>query len=148
MHWSGSRLSSTACVLVAACCCGLLNLAGCNKGQSLGNIVPVQGKVTLDGKPLTGGGVIFHAVVEKDTNAPISVPLGAPLQDDGAYKLRVPAGKYRVQLDRGAKGDKKVWSQIGQKYTSAKSPLVIDVEEDKPEGGYDVRLLSTGQQRR
>lgn len=125
-------------------CCGFLLLLGCsNRDPRLGKIVPVQGKVTLDNQPLTGGGVILHAVVEKNPDAAISVPLSAKLEEDGSYSLRVPEGKYRVQLDRGDKADKKFWSRLARKYTSPGSPLVLDVEENKPEGGYDLKLKSS-----
>jgi hypothetical protein len=128
--------------------CGLMLLLGCsNRDPRLGKIVPVHGKVTLDNQPLTGGGVLFHAVVEKNTEGPISVPLGAKLEDDGSYSLRAPEGKYRVQLDRGDKSDKKQWARLPRKYSSLNSPLVVDVGEDKPEGGYDLKLSASDKQK-
>ncbi len=144
-----SRWSPTARIGAALCCCGLLLAAGC-KGPSRGKQVLVQGKVTLDGKPLTGGGVIFHPIPDKDTPVtPIGLlPSMGPLQDDGSYTLRtegragVPLGRYRVQLDKGAKADKKQWSQLATIYTTLQSPLVIEVTEDKPEGSYDLKLSS------
>ncbi len=148
MHRPCLKWSSITPNGVAVCWCGLLFLAGCNSGPPVGKLVPVEGKVTLDDKPLTGGGIIFHAVVEKGTDAPVLRPVGAQLQDDGSYKVRLPVGKYRIQLDRGDKGDKKVWSLVGQKYRRADSTLVIEVAEDKPEGSYDLKLRSSAKQRR
>jgi len=149
MRGHGSQWSSVAQLGTALCCCGLLLAMGC-KGPSRGKQVPVQGKVTLDGKPLTGGGVIFHPIPEKDTPmTPIGLlPSMGPIQDDGSYTLRtegragVPLGKYRVQLDMGSKADKKQWSLLAPVYMTLQSPLVIEVVEGKPEGGYDLNLSS------
>lgn len=102
----------------------------------------------LGDKPLTGGGVQFHSVVEKGSNEPISIPLGAKLEEDGSYSLKVPVGRYRVELGRGDNADKQLWSQLAPKYMSPKSPLLVEVTEDKPSGGYDLKITPGVQQKR
>ena len=146
MHLNCSRLSSMGCVRVAVGCCGLLMLAGCSKSEpSLGKLVPVQGKITLaDGTPLAGGHMIFIPI-NSDPNAPSPTSDGN-IQADGAYTLftkgqpGVPLGKYRVGLSRGA--DKKTWTRVAPQYFNHEnSPLEVEVVENKPEGGYDLKLL-------
>lgn len=157
MQGSRSRLSSIARIGAVTCGCALLIVAGCRKkGVYVGKLVPVHGKVTLNDQPLTGGGLIFHPFSEKgpnskqgkDKNAEVLLPKGVPLQDDGSFSLQAPVGKYRVQLDKGEKSDPRQWSQLPRKYTQVMSPLVVEVREDKPEGGYDLKLSSTGQSSR
>ena len=82
-------------VLLAVC-------AGCGGRANLPDTVPVSGKVTLNGRPLSGASVTF-------------VPTGATRGDggfgmtdqDGRYKLRylrgaagVPVGQYRVVISK------------------------------------------------
>lgn len=61
-------------------------LAGCGDGK-----VPVEGTVRLDGEPIPDGAILF---VREDP------PLreGAVIQD-GAFKARVPPGRYRLELN-------------------------------------------------
>jgi hypothetical protein len=162
MHLNCSRSGSKAYVRVAICCCGLLMLAGCsNSEESPGKLVPVQGKITLsDGTPLPGGRVLFFAS-DRDPNAPppASPERNAPaspdrdtptsvgqVQEDGSYTLSTkghpgaPLGKYRVVLARGA-ADRKAWSRVPTQYVNPrKSPLEVEVADNKPEGGYDLKL--------
>jgi hypothetical protein len=107
-----------------------------------------------DGKPLTGGYIIFIPIESipkprKDT-APTSeeeLPLspGGKIEEDGSYTIStsgkpgVPPGTYRVVLDRGA--NRKVFAKVPRKYTLPRqSPLEVEVVENKPEGGYDLKL--------
>jgi hypothetical protein len=157
MHSIYSGSYPAALVRAAICVYGLLFLAGCNGNseQSLGKLVSVQGKITLnDGTALPGGRVLF-VPIERDPNAlsphtaagripPTSV---GHIEEDGSYKLStngqegVPLGKYRVVLSRGA-ADRKAWIQVHPQYTSQqKSPLEVEVVENKPERGYDLKLL-------
>jgi hypothetical protein len=121
-------------------------LAGCSKSEpSLGKLVPVQGKITLaDGNPLPGGHMIFIPI-NRDPNAP-SPPSDGNIQADGSYALftkgqpGVPLGKYRVVLSRGV--DKKAWNRVHPQYFNQEtSSLEVEVAENKPEGGYDLKLL-------
>lgn len=143
MQGCRSRMSSTARVGAVVFCCGLLILVGCKQSKPLPKIMPVQGKVTLDGEPLTGGGVLFHSYEKKGD---VLVPRGAKLEDDGSFSIKLPLGKYRAQVDPGTKSDRKQWARIPQKYTQDKSPLTIEVAEDKPEGSYDLKIPSGASQ--
>ena len=73
--------------------CAAFLLTGCEDK----NIGHISGKVTLDGRPLSGGSVIFE-----DKAADISIY--APLTPEGTYKIRthekngLPAGKYQVAI--------------------------------------------------
>lgn len=74
-------------VLVAT----LLCLAGCNqKNPNLPAQYPVSGTVTLDGKPLTGAGVMF-------------LPRG-DTRGTGAMGTTDDAGKYTLKTDFGGPG--------------------------------------------
>jgi hypothetical protein len=126
-------------------CCVLLILVGCgSKEPSLGKLVPVEGKVTLaTGNPLTLGSLSF-VPLDRDPNLPGATSDGR-INREGTYKLftnnkpGAPLGKYRVVLVRGT--DKKGWARVPRRYYSEeKSPLEVEVVEDKPEGGYDLKV--------
>ena len=68
-----------------------LSLAGCGGGQ---NGTVVQGKVTYDGKPVTGGLINFYATGAR--------PLGGPLESDGSFEFELPPGEYKVRVDAPA----------------------------------------------
>jgi hypothetical protein len=147
MYVSCSGLSVMVRARAAICCCGLLMLAGCSSGgPSLGKLVPVQGKITLaSGKPLPGGQVSF-VPLDRDPNVP-GITSDGQINREGAYKLftdnkpGAPPGKYRVVLSRGA--DRKGWTRVPPRYFSEqKSPLEVEVVADKPEGGYDLKVLT------
>jgi hypothetical protein len=87
--------------LCLACACGLPLLVGCPSSGS-GKLLPAEGKVTLNNKPLGSGTVTF---VPADGKAALSTgnPTGE-IQSDGSYKLTTggkpgaPAGKYKVTV--------------------------------------------------
>jgi hypothetical protein len=127
--------------------CVLLILVGCgSKEPSLGKLVPVEGKITLaNGNPLPPGHVEFYPL-DRDPNLPGITSEGRSNQE-GEYKLftsnkpGAPLGKYRVVLSRGS--DRKGWRRVPTRYFSeVKSPLEVQVEENKPEGGYDLKVLT------
>jgi hypothetical protein len=122
-------------------------LAGCG-GPSLGPMVPVQGKVTFNGTPLPDGDVQF---VPLDENAKAPIASGN-IEADGSYTLSTNGkpgahvGKYRAVVNPGE--NKKAWLHVGAIYSNdKKSPLEIEVVENKPAGGYDLKLLPKGQAR-
>jgi hypothetical protein len=129
--------------------CGLLLVAGCGKSDPRPRFT-VQGKVTLDGQPLTGGAVYFFPILDPDQELPASASVASigELGDDGSFKLSTagksgaPVGKYRVRLGPGDKSDMKQWAQVPGRYTQSNSPLMVEVVENKPEGGYDIQLSS------
>jgi hypothetical protein len=111
----------------------------------------VKGKVTVEGTPLPDGTVSFY-LIDRDPNTTFPVPSGT-IEADGSYKLDTqgrtgaPLGKYRVVLDRG--DNKKVWRQVHEIYLyPKKSPLEIEVTENKPEGAYDLKLQPSKAPRR
>jgi len=87
--------------VVALCLPAVLVLAaGCQSGEDVPEkppvLVPVTGKVTLDGKPLGGASIGF---------LPATGPAGADdVDEDGSYKIQyqgstgLPAGDYVVQI--------------------------------------------------
>jgi hypothetical protein len=87
--------------LYLACACGLTLLAGCPSSGST-KLVPAEGKVTLNNRPLSSGTLTF---VPADGKA--ALPTGNPtgdIQSDGSYKLSTggkpgaPVGKYKVTV--------------------------------------------------
>ena len=121
-------------------------LAGCSSSTNprLDKLVPVKGKVTVNGTPLPDGRVSFY-LMDREPNTPFPVPEGK-IEADGSYALETqgksgsPLGKYRVAFDRG--DDRKAWRQVAPVYRDPKkSPLEIEVTENKPEGEYDLKLL-------
>lgn len=88
-------------------------LGGCSKGASI-KTVPVTGKVTLNGQPLSGATVTFLSSAtgpDGSAAAPSSGVTGA----DGAYKLitmasgrdvadGIPPGDYKVIVTKPASG--------------------------------------------
>jgi hypothetical protein len=71
-------------------------LSGCGNSN-----VPVIGKVTYKGKPVTGGSLVFSPVAVKNELEP-GKPAAAVIQEDGTFALATAksagaqAGKHRV----------------------------------------------------
>jgi hypothetical protein len=70
-------------LLLSAC------FTGCG-GPGTGN---VSGQVLFQGKPLPGGIVMFRPV-----NTSFN-PVTAPIDQDGKYEVRVPAGECKISVD-------------------------------------------------
>lgn len=71
-------------------CLALLALAGC--GDPRGPVAEVSGSVTIDGKPVTAGTVLF---VSEDGRRMAT----APLSPTGTYRLRdAPVGELRIAV--------------------------------------------------
>ena len=84
---------------VAATCLFVFLLAGCGDGR--GVRVPVSGVVTIDGKPLAFGQIMFTPYTEDANNR----PGGGSLESDGSYRVSaytaydgLPPGRYRVAI--------------------------------------------------
>jgi hypothetical protein len=143
----GSRLA-WRCVVVVCLCGSIGTLIGC--GDSTSKLVQVAGKVTVDGQPLTTGGVSFRP--EKG-NAGSQEP-GGEIDEDGTYRLftagkeGAPPGRYRVlvvavePIDPKSKfpyGKRK--SYVNHKYDNPKTTdLIIEVTPSAPPGAYDLKL--------
>jgi hypothetical protein len=113
--------------------------------QEFGSRIPVQGKVTVDGKPLRGGNVRFYAL---DHDVKALQPEGL-IDSAGNYSVSsyeekgAPAGKYRVTVDP-ASDDKKQDRLVGNLYMDwKKSPLVVIVQENAPAGAYNLKISSS-----
>lgn len=78
----------------------LVILVGCGKSDRAPDAT-VQGRVLFQGRPLTGGAVVFAPDREKGTTGK---PLTATVDAEGHYKLTldgaaaIPPGWYRVAL--------------------------------------------------
>jgi hypothetical protein len=124
-------------------------LAGCGKGAGEG-LVPVAGKVTVDGKPLGTGAVTFHPDAAKGNTTP-HVPVGM-LDDQGNYKLMsgsregAPPGWYKVTVTAQEPPDEKnpyapPKSLINPKFGDVQtSGLAVQVVENPAPGVYDFKV--------
>jgi hypothetical protein len=112
------------------------------------NVLPVAGRVLLEGQPLHGGYVKFHADASKDNQTQI-VP-SSEIDANGNYVLSTgsqrgaPPGWYRVviapaETDDSSKGVGKDFKpSFNVKFTRDYStPLQVEV---KPNGTYDLEL--------
>jgi hypothetical protein len=127
-------------------CVALFSLTGCSGNRPMpkefGQLYPVQGKVTFDGKPMRGGNVTFFSL---DHDVMQLQPMGL-IDGEGNYfvssyqKKGAPAGKYRVTVIPGT-NDKSIDLAVDDRYQNwEKSPLVLTVQENAPAGAYDLHL--------
>ena len=107
-----------------------LVLSGCS--NSTPKTYSVSGKVTINGKSLESGEVMFHPVSG-------SGPGGNGLVSGGSYTADVPLGKFKVTLSPPPDDEKK--QSIHRKYQNVKdTPLEVDVVESPATGAYDLNL--------
>jgi hypothetical protein len=110
---------------------------------------PVEGTVTVDGKPLDHGTVVFWPENAEGNTSPdtASSEIGA----NGTYALYTqgkegaPIGVYRVtvvsQTQLDSTKPEKVKSLVPKKYTRREeTDLRIKVVEDPSDGAYDLKL--------
>jgi hypothetical protein len=131
----------------------VLSLAGCGETSKVGKVVPVSGKVTLGGQPLTSGIVTFTPDASKG-NTSTWVPSGT-IGADGAYTLHTetkagaPPGWYKVSVNTSVPPTTDV--QVGQPPAKPvsinamyndpnKSGIAFEVTEGPAEGAYDIPL--------
>jgi hypothetical protein len=123
-------------------------LISCNSDPgNVGKTVPVAGKVTLGGQPLSTGTIAFVANTQKRNLTP-HVP-GSEIDGEGNYKLitatkvGAPPGWYKVVIvsteppnPKDPFASRKTF--IDTRYgTAEKTPLEIEVIEGAPPGAYD-----------
>jgi hypothetical protein len=131
------------CVLFAAL------LTGCGKeGPALGQLAPVSGKVTVDGKPVTAGQVSL-VPIDASTQTGGSASAGS-IDATGGYVINTagkngaPIGRYKVTVTPSMvpTGDNKMPTMpFNSKFTDpAKTTLIINVEANPPSGAYDLKL--------
>lgn len=130
----------------------LIGLGVLYMGQGSGaSLIPVRGKVTVDGQPLTKGLVIFYPN-EKKGNLVTEEPRGK-IDGDGNYELfsragsGAPAGWYQACVvavehrnsRHGVHG--RPLPIIEAKYfDQKKSPLAVEVKHNASEGAYDLMV--------
>jgi hypothetical protein len=128
--------------LVAILCVVSLTLvAGCSRGPKT---VPVSGRVTVDGEPLSGFVISFIPDAEKGHTAELGCD--ARLGKDGEYSLSTddrfnvykgaPPGWYKVTL--GSPEDKPI--PVNPKFLDLKTAMSIEVVPDAPPGAYDLKF--------
>lgn len=130
--------------LAAQALVALTLMAGC--GPSL---VPVQGKVTVDGQPLTTGNITYYPA---DGKAQDETNVGyATVQSDGTYKLAdgksgIAAGKYKVVITAGMPSNPAdpysvPISLVNSQFSElARTPLEVEVSPDAPADRYDLKV--------
>ncbi len=139
---------------------GLLMLAGTTAGCSssvpgIGKLVPVSGRVTADGVPLTTGSLLFEPNAARGNTSPHQ-PVGE-IDGEGRYRLvtqghaGAPPGWYRVAVVSLEPVDPKnpyaarrsfIDSRYGKTLTSG---LEVEVVEAPQPGQYDLPLTKPKQ---
>lgn len=135
-----------------ALCCGAafaLAVAGCGEGGP--KVLPVEGRVTVGGKPLTSGtGTVIFYPDSARGNTSKEEPRGA-LDAEGRYRLRTGTrdgaapGWYRVAVTAAKQLDPNNpyftdWL-IPERYIDPKtSNLSVQVVEEPGPGTYDLKL--------
>ena len=127
----------------------LAALSGCDS-SGVGRLVPVRGKVTLDGQPLTTGSLVYMPSAEKGNTS--NYEPAATINADGTYQLftaqrdGAPIGWYKVWVVAQAPADDKnpyapTKSLIPARYAEpGTSKLEIEVVNRPSEGAYDLKL--------
>jgi hypothetical protein len=156
-------LSSRWLLLFLPLLLGLAALTGCGGGAA-GKVVPVTGKITLDGEPLTAGTITFEPDDSKGNKS--KSPAGGMVDASGNYKL-FTSGKEGAVVGWYKVGVSPVGMQMGgmaplpesgkltdpnknvgpsggavnKKYQlPATSGLSIEVVEKPEAGAYDLKV--------
>jgi hypothetical protein len=139
--------------VAAVVCAAALFLSGC--GSPSAKLVPVSGKVTLDGQPLTAGQVTLYSTTKEKTPESTAGLSSGTVDSSGNYKILTagkdgaPLGKYKVLVtppmmpmeNAGSKGPPSL--PFSMDYGDPnKTPLNIDVVENAAPGAYDLKLSS------
>lgn len=144
MATAHARRLRAALALVGAW--GLLTLAGCGGLR----LVPVSGKVLLNGKPLTVGRVCFNPDPSRGNKARV-VCVGR-LNAQGEYTLTTagvtrseggkgaPPGWYKVTL-LNPTGSNELDDKVkGVYFDEDKTPLAVEVVDSPPPAHYDFTV--------
>ena len=135
-------------VLLGIATVGLVSLVGCGKAEE--TMLPVEGQVQLDGKPMQKGTVILHPDVAKN-NATQHGPR-ASIDANGRYKIithpreGAPPGWYKVAVIATEPSDPANLyslprSLIPERFGKPdESNLAIEVRDGAPVGAYDLNL--------
>ena len=93
---------------------GLLILAGCSRQNSREGFGIVEGKITFQGKPLTGGSIHFFQDQERVGSFTI--------RPDGSYSAEIPVGQVKAAIET-----------LSAKYDDRETVMKI-----MKENGYDM----------
>jgi hypothetical protein len=137
----GFRLLPGVMALLAA-------LTGCDS-TGLGRIVPVKGKVTQDGQPLTTGSLVFKPDAAKGNSSKFE-PSSA-IGSDGSYSLftkekeGAPLGWYKVGVIAEQENPNDPYaarkSLVPPRYNDAESSgLGVEVVASPAADAYDLKL--------
>jgi len=142
-----SALKKSRLILVFLVVFAAISLTGCNRGLRR---IPVSGNVTLDGKPLQGGVLLFHPDASKGNTAHASCT--GPVKD-GTYNLvtravtksdtgtGAPLGWYKVTLINDLPGMPII--NVHNKYLQpGTTPVAIEIVDEPQPGDYDVELTT------
>jgi hypothetical protein len=139
--------------LIAICVVGALlgSVTGCARSDAgMGHTVPVIGRVTFKGRPLTTGQVIFQPDAKRGNGLPHE-PRGG-IDEEGNYELAIsgtkgaPPGWYKVSVIATEPFDPaKPYvipkTLIPLKYSDPKmSGFTLQVVENPATGAYDLNL--------
>jgi hypothetical protein len=134
---------------VAASFALALGFGGCDS-SGVGRLVPVQGRVTFDGQPLTAGSLVFKPDAEKG-NTSKHEP-AANIEADGSYRLftaereGAPLGWYKVSVVAQAPADERnpyaaTKSLIPARYAEVgTSGLGVEVVDEPSPDAYHLKL--------
>jgi hypothetical protein len=100
---------------------GLALLTSC---ESKAKFAPVSGRVTLDGKPLSGAYVYFQPIAPEGTAYAAASGSSSKTNENGEYKLKGPNG------ENGA------WVGRHKVMIDAHAPQVGETDERPPRGGW------------
>lgn len=123
----------------------LIALIGC--GDSGPKVVPVSGKVTLDGNPMSLGMVTFHPDESKGNNT-VGTPTGM-IQSDGTYKLNfngkdgAPIGWYKVTVNSMGMPTNMGNMPAQDMSKMNQNTTKVNAKFQKPETGLSVEIVSS-----
>jgi hypothetical protein len=134
-------------VVAAVVVVGLIPAAGCNRGLRR---IPVSGTVTMDGKPMGRGVLMFHPDPAKGNTARAGCT--GPISN-GQYKLvttavtkddtgpGAPLGWYKVTLLHDLPGMAEI--KVHPRFLSPQTtPIEIEIVENPAPGAYDIKLTT------
>jgi len=130
-----AQLSVVHWVLVTI---GMFFLCGCAaRNEAPVNLVPVAGKVSVDGNPFKTGKVVFILASNPIITASGRVENGAfELNTSGASGA--PVGRYQVVVFAGSPDPT---NPIPPRYASPEeTPLIVEVTANPQPGAYDLKV--------
>jgi hypothetical protein len=129
---------------VVMCSVMVLGVLGCN-GESGPRYIPVTGKVTLDGEPLTGGTVYFFPENEGQSSY-------GGITKDGTYELYcvdqagAVMGQHRVSVEGpqpvSEPNAKQPENPVPERYTKPETSEIIKEVKDVEKNVIDIELTS------